>query len=82
MAKNSFVVEVTFNGGKKMFYDKSYARIWVNTDNDLPLNKPLKFPTVTIIIRMHFQKGEELYPQIYLMSVCMSSRIELSADGA
>ena len=39
------------NGGKKLFYEKNYARIGINTDDDLPLNKQLKFPTLTIIIR-------------------------------
>ena len=57
---------ITFNGGKELFYKKSYARIGVNTDDDLPLNKPLKFPTLTIIIRCVSQEGERLYPQIYL----------------
>ena len=56
----------TINGGKELFYEKNYARIRVNTDDDLPLNKPLKFPTLTIIIRCVFQEGEKLYPQIYL----------------
>ena len=32
----------TLNGEKKLFYWKNYARIGVNTDDDLPLNKPLK----------------------------------------
>ena len=45
---------------------KNYARIGVNTDDDVPSNKPLKFPTLTIIIRCVFQEGEKLYPQIYL----------------
>ena len=56
----------TINGGKELFYEKNYARIGVDTDDDLPLNKPLKFPTLTIIIRCVFQKGEELDPLIYL----------------
>ena len=56
----------TINGGKELFYEKNYARIGVNTDDDLPLNKQLKFPTLTIIIRCVFQEGEKLYPQIYL----------------
>ena len=56
----------TINGGKELFYEKNYARIGVNTDDDVPLNKPLKFPTLTIIIRCIFQEGEKLYPQIYL----------------
>ena len=30
----------TINGGEKMYYEK-YARIRVNTDYDIPLNKPL-----------------------------------------
>ena len=55
-----------FNGGKELFHEKNYARIGVNTDDDTPLNKPLNFPTLTIIIRCVFRKGEKLYPQIYL----------------
>ena len=51
---------------KKLFYEKDYARIGVNTNDDMPLNKSLKFPTLTIIIRCVFQKGEELDPLIYL----------------
>ena len=56
----------TLNGEKELFYEKDYARIGINTDDDLPLNKPLKFPALTIIIRCVLQKGEKLYPQIYL----------------
>ena len=56
----------TVNSGKELFYEKTYARIGVNTDADLPLNKQLKFPTLTIIIRCVFQEGEKLYPHIYL----------------
>ena len=56
----------TLNNGKELFYENNYIRIRVNTDDDLHLNKPLKFPTLTIIIRCALQKGEKLYPQIYL----------------
>ena len=56
----------TINGGKELFYEKNYARIGVNTGDDVPSNKRLKFPTLTIIIRCVFQEGEKLYPQIYL----------------
>ena len=35
-------------------------------DDDLPLNKPIKFPTLTIISRCVFQEGGKFYPQIYL----------------
>ena len=33
----------TINGGKESDYRKDYMRIKFNCDNDLPLNKPLKF---------------------------------------
>ena len=56
----------TINDEKELFYEKNYARIGVNTDGDITLNKPLKFPTLTIIIRCVFQEGEKLYLQIYL----------------
>ena len=44
----------TINGGKELYYEKDYARIGVNTDDDVLLNKPLKFSTLTIIIRCVF----------------------------
>ena len=50
---------------KNFFIKKNYARIGINTD-DLPLNKPLKFPTLTITIRCFLQDSEKLYLQIYL----------------
>ena len=54
------------NGGKELFYKKNHAKIGINADGDLPLNKPLKFLALTIIIRCIFQEGGKLYPQIYL----------------
>ena len=51
----------TINDGKELFYEKNYARIGVNTDDNIPLNKQLKFPTLTIIIGCVFQEGEKLY---------------------
>ena len=56
----------TLNSRKELFYKKNYARIGINTDDDIPWNKPLKFPTLTIIVRYVFQESEKLYPQIYL----------------
>ena len=63
---------ITLNGGKKLFYEKNYPRIGVNTDDNIPLNKQLKFPTLIIIIRCVFQEGEKLYPQIIQMNICMN----------
>ena len=56
----------TLNHGKELYYKKNYAKIGINTDDDLPLNKPLKFPKLTIVIRCVPQIGEKLHPQIYL----------------
>ena len=56
----------TINGRKELFYEKNYAKIGVNTDDHIPLNKQSKFPTLTTIIRCVFQNGKKLYPQIYL----------------
>ena len=54
------------NSGKGLFYEKYYARIGVNTDDDIPLNNSQKFPTLTVIIKSVFQKDEESGPLIYL----------------
>ena len=54
------------DGRKELFYEKNYARIGINTDDDLPLNKQLKVPTLAIIIRCVLQNDEKFYPQIYL----------------
>ena len=32
----------TINGGKELFYEKNYAKIGVNTDDDISLNKKIK----------------------------------------
>ena len=56
----------TINGGKEGEYGKDFMKIKFDTDDDLPLNKPLKLHMVTIIVRSVFQEGKKLYPQIYL----------------
>ena len=37
-----------------------------DSDDDLPLNKPLKFHAMSIIVRSVFEEGGELYQQIFL----------------
>ena len=56
----------TINSGEELFYEKHYAKIGVNTDDNIPLNKKIRFPSLTIIIRCIFQNGQKLCPQIYL----------------
>ena len=40
-------------------------KIKFNSDDDLPLKKPLKFYAMTIIIRSVFGEGGKLYPQVF-----------------
>ena len=42
------------NGGKTRKYGKDFMKIKFNLDDDLPLNKQLKFPTVTIVVVTDF----------------------------
>ena len=51
---------------KENYYGKDYMKIKFNSDNDLPLNKPLKFHAMTIIIRSVFEEDGKLYPQVFL----------------
>ena len=55
----------TINGGKENDYGKDYMKIKFNSDDDLPLNKPLKFHAMTIIIRSVFEEDGKLYLQIF-----------------
>ena len=55
----------TINSGEELYYGEDYE-IGVNTDNNVPLNKNLKFPSLTIIIGCVFQNSKKLYHQIYL----------------
>ena len=44
-------------------YEKDYMKIKINSDNNLLLNKPLKFHNMTIIIRCVFNEGGKCNPQ-------------------
>ena len=46
-------------------YEKDYMKIKFNPDDDLSLNKPLKFHAMTIIIRSVFKDGK-LCPHVFL----------------
>ena len=41
-------------------------KIKFNSDDDLQLNKSLKFDNMTIIIRYVFEEDGKLYPQVFL----------------
>ena len=54
------------NGGKENDYRKDYMKIKFNSDNDLLLNKPLKFHLITIIIKSVSEEGGKFCPQLFL----------------
>ena len=47
-------------------YEKDFTKIKFNSDDDLPLNKPLKFRSMTVTIR-----SGKLYPQVCDMILCV-----------
>ena len=47
-------------------YEKDYMKIKFNSDDSLPLNKPLKFHNMTITISSVFEEDGKLYPQVFL----------------
>ena len=53
--------------GDECDYEKDYMKIKFNSDDDLPLNKPLKFRLVTITIRSVFKEDGKLYLQVFLV---------------
>ena len=45
-------------------YSEEYIKIKFSSDDNLPLNKPLKFYQMTVTIRCVFSEGNKLYPQV------------------
>ena len=54
------------NGGEENNHGKDYMKVKSNSDDDLSLNKRLKFHAVTVIIRSAFEEDGKLYPQVLL----------------
>ena len=53
-------------------YEKDYMKIKFNSDDNLPLNKPLKFYNMTITTRFVFKEDGKLHPQVFYMILCMN----------
>ena len=47
-------------------YEKDYMKIKFNPDDNLPLNKPLKFHLITITIGSVFEGAGKIYPKLFL----------------
>ena len=52
------------NGGKTSEYGKDFRKIIFGTDDDLSLNKPIKF--LKIVATSVFKDQGKIYPQVYL----------------
>ena len=54
------------NNGKLEEYEKYYMNIKFNSDDNLPLNKQLKFLSVIIIVRSVFEEHGICHPHVFL----------------
>ena len=54
------------NNNKSGEYEKDHMKIKFDTDDKLPLNKQLKFFSVTIVIRSVYEDDGKYYPQAFL----------------
>ena len=52
--------------GQPIKYNDNYMKIKFNTGDNIPLNKIIYFPTITIIIRSVTKKDDKYYPQLFL----------------
>ena len=52
----------TINGGKKIEYEKDYMKIRFKSNDDSPLNKPIKLHLLIIIIRCVISENGKFYP--------------------
>ena len=55
----------TINGGKKIEYGKDFIKIRFKSDDDLPMNKPIKLHVLTIIIGSIFSEHDKFLPSIF-----------------
>ena len=55
------------NDGKPGKYGKGLMKI--NSDDNLPLNKTLRFHNMTIIIKSVIEEDGKFYPQVFIRSV-------------
>ena len=64
------------NGGEEKNYEKDYMKIKLNSYDNLPLNKPLIFHAVTIIIRSVLGHYTQVFlgDTLYELSKCCNTK--------
>ena len=63
---NGIRSKMTKISGDECDYEKDYMKIKFNSDDDLLLNKQLKFHNMVINIRSVFEENGKRYPQVFL----------------
>ena len=63
---NGIINKIKKISGDEYDYEKNYMKIKFNSDDDLTLNKQLKFHNMAITIRSVFEEDGKLYPQVFL----------------
>ena len=58
-------------------YEEDYMEIKFNSDDELPLNKQLKFHDMTITIRYFFEEDGKLSPQVFLDDTLYELRVRV-----
>ena len=59
----NFIRSITNNSDD---HYKKYVKMKRNWDDDLPLNKTIKFRSMVIIVRSVFHEDNRYYPQVFL----------------
>ena len=63
-------------------YGKDLTKIKLDTNDDLPLNKPLNLHMLTIIVRSVFEDEGKFYPQVYLDGCLYELRVQETLVGS
>ena len=63
---NGIINKIEKTDGDWLEYSKDYMKIKFNSDDNLSLNKPLKFYNMTVTIRCVFGENNKLYSQVFL----------------
>ena len=72
---NGIIDEIKEISNDECDYEKDYMKIKFNSNDDLPLNKLLKFHNITITIRSAFEEDGKLYLQVFLDDTLYESNI-------
>ena len=56
-------------------YDEKYMKIKFNSDDELPLNKMIELPTMTVVVRVIFLENNKYYQQALLDECLYKLRI-------